>query len=642
MSSKSRQKPQPRKKPSGDAGGKGAAGAAPARKPEHEELIHAPTRTSKLRFVLTLVVVIILLVIFIIPSALMGACRRNPLAETRLTWEHPSRGHVELTVAEFGNERVLWTTLFEFLSRDRSLDLTDEQVAWLIVVDGLAEASGVASTDNELVETVRGFITAGFGGDARAYQEYIRGQRISVREFEETLRRYLRQQRYLSWFGFMGQQPSTRAVDALWHASHRDYRFQVAELDLGTLYAEVAADAPATDEELAAWVDGLGAAARAPFTIPERDRLEQVRLVFGDDFDGTALLAAWPAPEGTDPEEQARSYHGLMSASRFMNPFPENPTPESFRNWVQTKPFEEVAEQARAEAPLYFAFEAFHDSLLERLEAGEEVDLAAEAAALGLAYDAGELHTWDEWKELETWGGVQLVGRVRSLEPGTLAPQVITEKDALVIARITEKVPAERKPMDEIRDEVVEAWIEDNLDEAGQQKLGELYDRFVPRLEDGTVTGEPSVDAAGFEAAAQEMGFEVVTTDWVDSGARFKMPVPGAELTLEELIGRRSELFELGADQLSQPFFDAENEHAYLACNAGEREADLSGLTPLEFDRLYGQAASDSMQFLRHSALGALPPANPGQRQIVPDVDVEALGARYGLRLIEPKKSKEE
>ena len=638
MSSKSRQKPQPRKQPSSAAGTTGAAGAAPAKKDEHEELIHAPRQTSKLRFVVTLVIVVVLLVIFIIPQALFGACRPNPLSERKLAWEHPTRGHVEVTFGEFNNQRILWATLLEFISGDRRLTLSDEQIAQLIVLDGVAEASGVAASDAELIQMVTAFVGGRFGGDTRAYQDYIRGRRVSVREFEETLRRFLRQQIYRRWFTYLGQQPSTHAVEALWHESHREYRYQVAQLDLATLRDEVAADAPQTDEELLAWVEELPAGRKAAFQVPERAAVEQVRLTWGDDLDGTALLATWPAAEGTDPEAQARAYHGLMSGTRFANPFPENPTPESIQSWVQTKPFEEVADQARAEAPLYFALEAWHADLLARREAGEEIDLAAEAAALGLAHDASGLLSHEELRDRETWGGMQLAGRVRGMQAGALSAKVIAEKDALVIARVTERAPAETKPIGEIRDEAVEAWVDDHVGDAGLAKLAELRATFVPESDEAVPSGPATVDAAGFEAAAEAAGLEVVTTDWIDRGARFtQMPSFGPDAPLEDVLGRRPELFELELEQVSEPFLDEEGGVASLARDAGEREADIARMTPLEFERLQNRAASDAVQYLRCTALGELPQPSFGQRSIVPEIDVDALRARFGLQLVQPK-----
>ena len=98
------------------------------------------------------------------------------------------------------------------------------------------------------------------------------------------------------------------------------------------------------------------------------------------------LFAKYPRPEGEDLDAAAKEYYDGNSFQRFRNHnLPQNrqPTPEDF-----FLPFEneDVKATAKREAPIYRSLQAWQSDMARRVEEGQTVDLAAEAAELGLTY----------------------------------------------------------------------------------------------------------------------------------------------------------------------------------------------------------------------------------------------------------------
>ena len=112
----------------------------------------------------------------------------------------------------------------------------------------------------------------------------------------------------------------------MWQDQRPEFKFQVISAKAADFEAQAKTEVP-TDEELTTWFHE-----RPPFeqqrlfTQPRvQAQVAYVDLIAEPAFDATALLAAYPAAEGTDVDQLTRNYYDLNQRTRFMRPEEEVP-----------------------------------------------------------------------------------------------------------------------------------------------------------------------------------------------------------------------------------------------------------------------------------------------------------------------------
>lgn len=594
---------------------------------EHDdELIVTKVGHSKARFLMILGLMVFTLIVFVIPGSFQSAFRSgSSIGETILSFRGPDGSTVERDWASFIDAKRRLDDFYRV--QGLRVDIEDDDVATFLVLDELARAEGIEVSNREVADAIlTGFIRPGSKwGIVRplqtkeAYEQTLAGWRIKAQRFEGTVRQVLRVERYKSFLSAAACWPEPTEIEASWKESHQEYAYEYVEIPSSAFEEAAAADLPA-DEELATWYEELPAR-RSVFDDEFRQAKTAATLIgirAGGDEDGAGLLARYPRPEDEDPTELARTYYDEVAHRRFVRPEPlEGVELASERLYF---PFEEVQAEAEREAPLQRALVEWLQDLQNRMADGEEVDLAAEAAELGLHHEAdGVAREHQEWVDHEL-GGPFVASALRSPGPNGLTDNVVTDKGGLFVGLVTETVEAGLPPFEEIRERVVEEWTKERAGElaleAAEQLREALLAQAEPAPEDEDDDADPAADAEPamvvsaetFRSAAEAAGWTVGTRDWLSGytftsmdfqGQSFQIPEsplskdPNGEEPANAYIAGQMALEDLPAGGLSEAGLANDGEHAYVVRSLGSRDPAAVRMSREDWDEARMQAFAE-------------------------------------------------
>lgn len=233
--------------------------------------------------------------------------------------------------------------------------------------------------------------------------------------------------------------------------------------------------------------------------------------------------------------------------------------------------FDEVKDQAIAEAAIWDAMTAFLEDVRTRMQIdGTEVDWLAEAAALGL-----EMNSMDEAlerskiAEVEGWGGRNISNQLSFAQVDAFVPRVQVEEGGMVIARLLEKIDPERKPWAEIEEDVLTQWARSNAIEIAVDSLMGVLEACAERgtdeagdpLPDREWT--PEVDGAELSKSASLANFTLV-----NRAQRMRNEWPGDDpnkaAPVDRFLRGQPDLYELEEGQVGYPRKDFTGDRAYL------------------------------------------------------------------------------
>lgn len=238
----------------------------------------------------------------------------------------------------------------------------EQEVAELEIFDTLAQDAGVGITDKELGEMILGRM-----GSQEVYEQLVRRYGTSKKEFEDTLRKILRADRYRSLIASSVSVADPAEVEKLWKARHQEYAFDYVELAADSLAAEAAAQAP-TGEALKAWFDALSEPEKNKYKTQEMAKAQVLYKTIGPAMKADELVAKYP-PASLDVEARAKTYYDGFYYVRFPNP-DFRPDPKNFDPSQFYLPYEKAHDQCLVEEPIYTATEAFITDMNARVEKG--------------------------------------------------------------------------------------------------------------------------------------------------------------------------------------------------------------------------------------------------------------------------------
>jgi hypothetical protein len=571
-----------------------------------DEIVHTPTK-HRARWIMGILLVVLILTTFTvgdeITGLLTGKGRNAPYAR----WNRPGVGEQAITGQEWQSSMRSLSTLFNAIGMKLQESEMKSRVAETLLVAALAEDAGVAVTDKELGEV----IIARFGS-AQNYHLMLPNFRVTAKEFEATLRQRLLVERYMALMSRAWNTPDIADVEKSWKTQHQEYAFDYVMLPIDSMM-EQAKQAPITDEELHTYFDGLPQPKKDSYKTKEKIACDVAGMPYtGASSD--ALFAKYPKPaDEAAIEAEARSYHDGFGFQRF-----------------EGKPYEEVKDQARAEALLYGALKAWLADVRTRQDQGQTIDLQAETAALGLSLQRMpaplEQSEWIATKPAE-WMGTQtaslIFGNATDAVAGKFYPNVIVDERGFTVVQLTTKqepvMPAFETLAPTLRDEL---WKKRAKDFA-IVRLESLRDQFGTRPPT-PAQGEPpappflpEVEEAKFYDAARAAGLEAKLRDFKE-----RMPPPGGEAPAPIDLFARTQpaLYSAKAGTVPAAAADFEGKNAFLVRVRGGRDPDPSRMKANEFANVTMGLQQSAESEFRAKAFS-----------------LNALQARYGLVFNEPK-----
>lgn len=634
---------------------------------EHEhdhdgDLIDVPQGKSRLRYIATIGLVLFLLVIFVVAdlfqSSMTGGGARPDAVY--ISWEDPVDGTPnEVTTSDFfETARMLkmMTQLGAYYpdslrysepdpTQTRRPEASEEDVASFFIFEDLAMDNHIAVSQKEHVDLLRALFR-----DSAGLRFAADRTRMSIQALEDAVRRVSRVNKMRDLLLGTLAIPDADKIVIDWQAQHPEYKFQVISVGRDDFVATAEGEV-IDDEALLTWFrerpqfeqEKLYTETRV---VPE---VAYVPLTADANFDPAKLLAAYPAPEGVDTDEQARSYHRQFRTFRFRVPEPEeeeqtqedptddgetDPTDDGGTDATdegETDPaddggtdatdgaeadaidddvkedqtpavkklfyeFDEVEDQVRAEAPIHAAFVQFKTDIQDRVDAGEEIDLVAEAERLGLVHTMGaeEGYERDGIAEVDGWGSASIAGQLVFSIEGTFLPRVVVTENAMTIARVVTKKEREEPPFAEIRDDVVTDWSLGRATELAVDALENVRGVLAARPDDVELADwNPEVDLAALKTLAAEAGYTVYERPWLE---RFSVPDDdfAAASPADQYIRMAANLFELEPGQVAPPGKSRDGQTAFLVRFEGEQEKDVSALKATTLLQARGQAREEA------------------------------------------------
>ena len=577
-----------------------------------DELVHVPKGASRLRFVILLSLTLFVLVIFTVGDQIRGTFSQRPTSEDYLSWVHPERGRQSMSGPKFMEAKRALANFYFVATGGRNREDSDEEVAYQLITERRAQEAGVEVPDVDLKRAilegepglVRAFI------DRDTYLGTLKQAEVSPQAYEATLRRVLRVRRYETMLAMSLAAPTPSDLEKAYKESHQEHAFDLAGLAPADVRAEAEASAPDADG-LKAWYEALGEGDKARLFLekflPVRSSVALLSWRINPQVP-QALLDRYPRPESPGVDELASMYHARFGAVRFPAAAQETPTPpegEQTPPPPTARPLEEVKEQAAAEAQVHAALEALLRDLKTKAQAGENPDLAALAAELGLEFESdGTPRSNDEWNAQKG----SAVGELIALtQPGQFSPSTAVDAERITLVRVVERKASEAPPFDAVADVAAAKWADERAQALVEEKLKALSATLTsvgtrpPPKPDAKRNDPPPpavIDAEAFAREAQAAGVTVVHQDWFDPARRVEdmQGLPEAERFLRFSYYPGAELFTLDEGAFIGPLPSAQDEHQWIARSAGKRDPATIEIKPADYESLSQQALYTRVQ----------------------------------------------
>lgn len=584
---------------------------------EHGELIHVPEGQSRLRYLATIALVLFLLVIFVVADLFQSTVTGGSGGDdpVYMTWTDPvAKKPYAIHAEQFTKAEQLLSMLagqvyfppsYQFGSPEeragyRPGDLTDDDVASFLIYEQLAADANIQISDAEHSEFVRG----SFG--SRANLEGFAGQaRMSVLQLSDQIRRVRRVSRLQELLTLGLQVPDSRAAVEMWQEQRPEYKFQVLSAKADDFVAQAKTEVPES-EELTTWFhERPPFEQQALFTQPRvQPQIAYVDLGAETPFDATALLAQYPAAEGTDVEQLTRSYYDLNQRTRFMRPeeeAPEEETPEDesdgeSQDGDKADPdeaklskandpyeFDEVKDRAQAEAAIYAAMSAFLTDVQDRKVAedskpeGEEkveIDFQAEAEALGLTVFTGpeEGLTRGELGAAETWGDPRMAGQLSFTQEQSYVPSTVVSNGALAVGRVLKKFERKEPPFADIREDVVNMWANERAAELCTEALEGVRLVLAAKPEDVDASNwKPVIDLDAMRSTATEANYDFYERPYLGRGEN-----PTTVTAADRFLRTQADIYDLEDGQTAPAQVSRDKKEAFLVRFDSKRAKDVS------------------------------------------------------------------
>lgn len=558
----------------------------------HTEVVHVPKGKSPWAFIILVGMLILMLVSFSITGSMWNLFDRRRAKDEVASWVRPGHGRESIGNGEFIILKRQMDTMQRRSGRNEQRVQNRDVLADMVLYK-LAQDAGVTIPDAELAELLAQVRGQGSIEQYKAMASQFEG---GVPGFEAFMRQLLTVNRYVDLMAHLVAAPDPAKVEELWKADRQELSVEYVALEKSKLVEEARAALP-DDAALQGWLDQQPDFDKEEYRTKAKAKVELAGFRVGGSAPA-ALLAKYPPKEGADAEQAAKDYYNAVFYMRFKRAtqLPPDPSkPNDLRNQIYMS-YEEAAEQARAEAPIFNALTAWRAEVEQRLAGtpakdgapevpAQSVDLAAEASALGLTYFASEQAlTQQEWGQNTEWDTQLLSYQFLNGQPGKLLNSVSATGKALLVARVLAKEEAQLKPLAEIKDQVAQKWIDKHSAELALAKLQALYDGFKP-APPALDTGKIVATADAFAAAAKAAGLEVQRREAFDR-QRPAAQDPEGTAGISQFLRDQAAIASLEPDQLAAPALARSGDAAYLVRLVSKNPTDIAKMTPADLQGL--------------------------------------------------------
>ncbi len=566
--------------------------------------IVVPRGSSRTRFLMTALLVVLILTTFSVSSQVVDVFTgRNRGRSSYMSWKHPAGTLETLSQSDFMMVKQDVARVQAILSGGRNTkDRDDVATARHIIADAMAKEAGVEVTDDDL----RKVILPAFNNSQDIYAQMLEHYRTTAKDFEDTLRGLLRVDRYVRLLSETFSLADPAGVIEQWKKSHKEYSFEVVELETDRFEEEAKAACPAGDD-LQKWFDALSEAEKGAIRRPAAPMVsaEFSSFSFSPMTRLDRLLAKYPRPESEKPEDVAKTWYEANKGLLFRKPGIPAAKPPMAGDYL---PFDEVKDLAQSQGTAYQSLVDWLNDMKNREERGETGTLVTEGSDLGLAYrQEATLRAKNDWKTLAmAWSGGEVTEALYAptSASGKLLPDVLIDAKGLIVARVIEKQAPHMPEFAEFQEQAHDYWIRKKKSELALAKLEALRAK-LPTQPDPNDPASPmpvEPDSVKWHAAAQELGLEVKAQDWFDAGAA---PKPGEATPLASFLRQVAQRHGDVAGAVSKTDLSTDRSKAWVARVVASRDPNPEQMTPLEYQNALQFTGYEAQRKFYESTFGS-------------------------------------
>ena len=563
-----------------------------------DEIVHTPT-PHRARWIMGILLLILILTTFTVGDEIVKLLTGQSRISAEARWNHPTLGEQAISRDEWQATLRSIGKVYDILDLKSQDNDHKEDVAKSIILGKLAHDAGVAVTNEELGK----YILQRFGTKS-VYESRLARFRMGSTEFETALRQELEVERYTSLMWSAWNTPDIAEIEKAWKAQHQEYAFDYVELGIDSMQDQ-ARQTPISDEEVQKYYDGLPKPKQDSYKTKEKLAAEFAGLAY-DAAATDKLFAKFPkSTDEVELEKLSKDYYDAFAQRRFAG-----------------KPYDEVKAQARNEALLYNALQAWLKDLRAREEKGAPIDFGAEADQLGLVFQRVmspiEQLQWQVNKPAP-WLGTQtpamLFSNTTDVVAGKFYTAVILDETSFVLPRISAKEEPVLPVFEELKKKLLEELWSKKAKELAIARLEALRDSFGTRPP--TVEGQapapflPEVEEPKFYEVARGAGLEAKLRDFKERSQPITSEPPAP---VDNFLRTQGLLYTAKPGTVPPASADFEGRHVYLMRARGVRDPDLARMKPNDFTTVsMGARSAGEMEFRQRA------------------FSLAALQARYGL-----------
>lgn len=581
MSSKSRHNHKPRK-PQEDVDHVSHVDGGQAALPsieDFDEVIHVPEGKSRFQFIFLIGLLIFLLIIFIIPSAFQNAVTGGSGSGDALpgvSWT-TAKGDFSMTSVDFTDARRLEDAYRRMTQQGGRRSPSPEETATTLLLDHLSREAGVYISDTAVIAQLRQLL--GQTGNMASYKGYLNANFPGgTAGFEKHVRGRMRIQRYMQLIGRVAAKPLATEMVSAWEDQHAEHAFDYIQAEAAS-FSDEAMKVIIGDAALETWFGERPDWEQNAQKTEDAWRLGAAYINIGEAAPA-ALFERYPLAAEFDPVAEGEKFYSSYSFQAFKL---DEPRTDDEGKEIRYKLLEEVTDEVAVAAAAQVAMNAWRADIKDRQDRGITVDLAAEAAELGVSFI--ESKTFQERSALvedTRHGGGPVTGQLTNTETGALLNGVLVTAEVLEIVSMVEHREPALPAFAEYREAAAEAWAKD-------------YGRSLAMDHMIALRGDhENLDAAGFAALVEgDPRVTMGVRDWLERTERGEFSAEPSSLLFMQ--AEQYGFFALEEGEMTDAIESFTKDTVFIVRSLGKRMRDFSEASPADLDAVRTSMSQKAM-----------------------------------------------
>lgn len=495
------------------------------------------------------------------------------------SFELPSGKKVSLTDSEFRD----FAATLRGLGAGRELDRED--VLSFAMLYHAAVDAGIYVPDSQISQMIKMRFQNG-----QQYEMFLKQVESDSRSFEGHLRRALTVGAYRGGLNELASLPDGEAIVKKWQENNEEYKLEYVSFSAADAKSSIDKK-KISDADLKAFYDAMAEGAKnAKYHREPKMAIEGATFKLSSEKDAKLL----PLIEGvTIDDKDLELYYNQNKTERF-----KLSEPKDGENYLR---FEAAKERVTRELKLKLALEKLVLKAKEEFAKGN-FSWKDFGKPYGLEpFEVSEPKTKVEFRTLDRFGSVIFAERqLFPLSEGefSMIPGLATND--FFIYRVTKKIPEGLSDFEEVREKVLDEYLEKKSFETAKEQAEAFLKDAKPATTEPAKEGESKEDL--FAKASKTHDVKIQTVDFFSKSYGRTMEAYRDAESVGKFLKRYYGIFSLKAGEISAAIEDQINKAVHVVRVVERRLPDAASITPKGFEetKMYGGAASQDLFSFEH------------------------------------------